>query len=215
MRGSSSPLESQSTRSSARCARFGPETTFLLALPLIFLGLTCVVAQAAVAPRLSLESLIDRSPLIVEGRVSRSSVAWDPAHKYIWTHYEITVSDAMRGAGTDVTVSEPGGTLDGVNQRFGGSLPYEPGEHVVLFLFRTPVGYWRTTGGTQGKFAISGDGRIRPVSVGTAISTARVGSNRASESGVRQLNSVDRWKLTEFKSLVRSLARARIAVEAR
>lgn len=176
-------------------------------LKLVLGGLICFLAPAAVAPRLSLVSLIDRSPLIVEGRVIRSSVAWDPAHQYIWTHYDIAVTDSIRGANSGVTVSEPGGTLDGVNQRFGGSLHYDIGEHVVLFLFRTPVGYWRTTGGSQGKFAVAGGSRVRQVAAETAMPTARAESNQDLMSGEPNL--------ADFKSLVRSLARARTAVEVR
>jgi hypothetical protein len=181
---------------------------------LLFGGLTCLLVRAAVAPRLSLESLTDRSPLIIEGRVIGSSVAWDPAHQYIWTHYNIAVIDSMRGATSNVTVSEPGGSLDGVNQRFSGSLHYDVGEHVVLFLFRTPVGYWRTTGGSQGKFAISRDSRIRQAAAHTAAPIAHAASKQDLLSE-RELNSANESHLAEFKSLVRSLARVRAANEVR
>jgi len=74
-------------------------------MPRTFLGLTlgtvtifAVIAFAAVAPRYSLENLVDRSAVIVEGRVTRTWTAWDSEHKYIWTHYELTVSDHIRGA---------------------------------------------------------------------------------------------------------------------
>lgn len=183
-------------------------------LTLLIGSLACFLAPAAVAPRLSLDSLIDRSPLIVEGRVSHSWVAWDPAHQYIWTHYDVAVTDSMRGANSDVTVSEPGGTLDGVNQRFSGSLHYDVGEHVVLFLFRTPVGYWRTTGGSQGKFAVSGGRRVRQVSVDTAMPIAHTASSQELTSE-HQLNSAEGSNLADFKSLVRSLARERTAIEVR
>lgn len=186
----------------------------LVRLTLIFGGLACFLATAALAPRLSLESLTDRSPLIVEGRVIRSWVAWDPAHQYLWTHYDIAVADSMRGANSDVTVSEPGGSLDGVNQRFSGSLQYEVDEHVVLFLFRTPVGYWRTTGGSQGKFMIARDSRIRQAPADTAMPIARV-APKLEPLSERQLNSANESTLADFKSLVRSLARARTAIEVR
>jgi hypothetical protein len=185
-----------------------------LRLALILGGLTCFLAPAALAPRLSLESLTDRSPVIVEGRVIRSWVAWGPAHRYIWTHYGVAVTDSLRGGTSDVTVSEPGGSLDGVNQRFSGSLHYDVGEHVVLFLFRTPVGYWRTTGGSQGKFAVSRDSRVRQADGNTAMPTARMASTRELLSE-RQRIFAKESNLADFKSLVRSLARARIADEVR
>lgn len=151
-------------------------------------------ASAAMAPRLSLEGLIDRSTVIIEGHVTRSWIAWDSGHRYIWTHYEIGVEDNIRGSGSTITISEPGGSLDGVNEGFSGSVGYASGEHVMLFLFRTPIGYWRTTGGAQGKLTISADGRIH-------------GAPGNTEPGLRDVSA--------FKSLIRSMARSRAANEVR
>jgi hypothetical protein len=176
--------------------------------------LTCVVTYGAVAPQLSLESLIDRSQVIVEGEVLRSSVAWDPTHKYIWTHYEVAVSDTIRGSGSSITVSEPGGTLDGTSQAFSATLHYEAGEHVLLFLFRTPVGYWRTTGGVQGKFALSADGVVTSQASYAVVPAIRSAVELgAGASGIR-LGSLN-ISLAEFKSQVRELARSRTALEVR
>ena len=102
-------------------------------------------AQAAVAPSLSVQELVDRSEIIVHGRVARSWTAWDGAHKYIWTHHEIEVIDPIRGAGyAPVVVSEPGGALDGIEMRFTGAASYAIGEEAVVFLYRTPIGYFRS-----------------------------------------------------------------------
>src|SRR5579884_811424 len=77
-----------------------------------------VHAAAAVMPRLSLEDLVARSEIIAQARVGNSWSAWDANHKYIWTHYQMQVTDAIRGSAQTVVVSEPGGTLDGVSQGF-------------------------------------------------------------------------------------------------
>jgi len=57
-------------------------------------------------------------------------------------------------------VSEPGGAVNGVTMRIAGALPFESGEEVLLFLYRTPVGC-----GGQGKYTIerpdAGKGRVR------------------------------------------------------
>jgi hypothetical protein len=158
-------------------------------------------ACAATAPSLSLEGLIDRSPLIVEGSVTNSWTAWDSQHRYIWTHHEVRVNHAMRGSGATVTVSEPGGSLDGVNQAFSGSIGYSPDEHVVLFLFRTPIGYWRTTGGGLGKFTVQNDGRVHSAVAGVKMAGARRNGSDLTAS--------------EFRSLVGSLAHSRAADEIR
>ena len=172
-------------------------------------GLTTTLAPAAIAPRLSLESMIDRSPLIVEGHVTRSWTAWDSAHQYIWTHYEVQVTDSLRGPGSNLTVSEPGGSLDGVNQGFSGSVGYASGEHILLFLFRTPAGYWRTTGGAQGKVTVRGNGRVQI----DARGTLPIDFHR--DRPAHELGSVDNLAVGDFKLLVRSLAHSRAALEVR
>ena len=122
----------------------------------------CLAAQAAIAPSLGLEQLIDGSEIIVHGRVARSWSAWDGDHKYVWTHHEIEVIDPIRGSGgAAVVVSEPGGKLDGIEMRFSGVSQYAAGEEVVLFLYRTPIGYLRTVGNGQGKYNVTPGTRAR------------------------------------------------------
>jgi hypothetical protein len=164
------------------------------------LFMVATFAGAAVYPQFSLENLVDRSPTIVEGRVTRSFAAWDPDHKYIWTHYELQVSDRLRGGAQTVTVSEPGGRLDGINMMSSGAQPYVNGEHVLLFMFKTPIGYWRTQGGGQGKFTVGVDGRV--------ASGARIMELNGTPAGTN-LSSVDRMELSQFKSLVRRMVQTR------
>lgn len=117
--------------------------------------LIAFVGRAAVMPRYTLNELATHSETIVEGRITRAWTAWDSKHKYIWTHYEVQAAEFLKGAPSrTVVVSEPGGSIDGARQLFSGQVPYSPGEHVVLFLYRTPAGYFRTRGGLQGKIAL-------------------------------------------------------------
>lgn len=175
--------------------------------------LLAAAASAAISPQLTLEETIDRSPVIIEARVVGSRTAWDPAHKYIWTHYELQVTDTIRGSSSVTAVSEPGGSLDGVHQAFTGSLGYLPGEHVFLFLFRTPVGYWRTTGGSHGKVTVGQDGHIQ--SDIRNLATPNVRDASVSRSEIRQAEPLEPLSVSAFKSLVRSLAQSRAAYESR
>jgi hypothetical protein len=120
-----------------------------------------LAASAAVAPTLTLEQLAARSEIIAHARLGRSWTSWDPAHKYIWTHHELYVLDPIRGAAGPVVVSEPGGFLNGVGMRVSGAVEYRTGEEAVLFLYRTPAGFYRAVGQEQGKFAIGRDQRVR------------------------------------------------------
>jgi hypothetical protein len=129
-----------------------------------------VAAHAAVVPRITAEELTAQSERILRGEVVRSWAAWDSEHKYIWTHYEVAVAEGVRGPHeATITVSEPGGSLDGMNMRTSGTLPYTVGEDAVLFLYRTPIGYWRTVGGPQGKFIVNAQGRVHTDGRGMAF----------------------------------------------
>jgi hypothetical protein len=59
-----------------------------------------------------------------------------------------------------LVVSEPGGTLQGRTLHVPGSTAFLTGEAVTVFLYRTPIGCFRTTNYGQGKFALSPDGRV-------------------------------------------------------
>jgi hypothetical protein len=120
-----------------------------------------LAAYGAVAPSLTIEELAARSEIIVHARVGRSWTAWDPGRKYIWTHHELQVIDPIRGGFGPVVVSEPGGFLNGIGMRFSGAVEYTAGEEAVLFLYRTPIGYYRASGMGQGKIAVGRDRRAR------------------------------------------------------
>jgi hypothetical protein len=113
------------------------------------------LSMGGIVPRYTVGELAANSEKIVEGRVTHQWTAWDRRHLYIWTHYQVQVVDVLKGEPAGViTVSEPGGSLDGIGQLFSGAVPYAIGEHVLLFLYRTPIDYLRTRGGTQGKFSV-------------------------------------------------------------
>jgi hypothetical protein len=123
----------------------------------LFSALLC----ASSLPRLTVEELVSQSDTIVAGHVVRSWTAMDPENRFIWTHYEIRVGATLKGQPQPtVVIGEPGGTLNRVTLLVPGAARYTPGEEVGVFLYRTPIGYLRTTNYGQGKFAISADGHI-------------------------------------------------------
>lgn len=127
---------------------------------LLLLSVTACVASSF--PALSLCALVSQAEVIVSGTVVRSWTGWDVEHRFIWTHNEIKVSGTMKGKPqASITVSEPGGTVDGMAMQIPGGTAFMAGEHIHLFLYRTPLGYWRTVGYGQGKFTILDDGRVQ------------------------------------------------------
>jgi hypothetical protein len=116
---------------------------------------------ATIVPSLSFEALTERSELIVTGQIAREWADWDSAHKFIWTHYDLTVSGALKGSpGATVVLSEPGGAVGIQGMAVAGAVVYQPGERVLVFLQRMPNGYLRTTGWSQGKYTVDSAGRL-------------------------------------------------------
>ena len=160
-------------------------------------------AYAALVSSLSMQEMIGQSELIVHGRVIRSWAAWDSGHKYIWTHYRIEVIDPIRGnPGASVVASEPGGRVDGINMSASGAVEYRQGEETIVFLYRTPIGYFRATGLGQGKYTVASDGRVHANLKGLEI-VKRDPSSR----GV-SLSTLDGLTLSGFKDRLREAIRS-------
>src|SRR5271165_4774246 len=107
-------------------------------------------AGATSVPQFSFEELVDHSNFIVSGQVIRAWTDWDSEHKVIWTHYEVSVSATHKGSpASSAVVSEAGGAVGGLRMTIAGTVTYQPGEQVLMFLTRMPNGYLRTTGWGQ------------------------------------------------------------------
>jgi hypothetical protein len=134
-------------------------------LAFISLLLACAATATTIA-RLSLDEMTGRSELIISGEISSSFTAWDTGHKYIWTHYIVSVENTVKGAaGRSVEIAEPGGVAEGVGMSIGGATGYTKGEHVLIFLERMPNGYLRTAGLGQGKYGIDTQGRLHGIAL--------------------------------------------------
>ncbi len=130
----------------------------------------CFAAGATTLPRLTFEQLADSSEIVAAGRVVRTWTAWDPEHKYIWTHYLLSVTDTAKGPhSAAVEFAEPGGALDGMSLTVAGAAGYRVGEDVAVFLSRMPNGYLRTAGWTQGKLSIDKAGRLHASGAAAAL----------------------------------------------
>jgi hypothetical protein len=155
--------------------------------------LTCLFLASTFAgtatqiPQVSFEEVVHGSQQIVTGRVLRSWVAWGPSHEFLWTHYDVQVEGVVKGnPGSTITISEPGGILGGRGMDIAGAVHYEAGEHVMLFLNKTPVGYYRTVGWSQGKYQIAADGTVHATAArpDTYIGASGNHSGRASIEGL-------------------------------
>lgn len=134
--------------------------TRLLALAMLLTGGPLFPASV---PELGLPALLAGSPRIVHGEVVRRWTAWDDDARYIWTHAEVRILEAVRGGTNRLVVSTPGGTIDGMTMHVPGATAFEEGEEVVVFAYPVPNGLWRLQGWSQGKYRVSetaGGGRL-------------------------------------------------------
>ncbi len=58
-------------------------------------------------------------------------------------------------------VSEPGGTVDGTTMVIPGTIQFPEGKDLLLFLYKTPIGYLRTVGEEQGEYVGLQAGELR------------------------------------------------------
>ena len=134
----------------------------ILQMLILFLPVPIALLAAAV-PRISFDELVTGSEWIVHGTVRESWTEWDRTQQFIWTHYRVDVHDRLKGHGeTSIVISEPGGRVGNREQYYSGMMNFATGEEVVLFLYRTPVGYLRVTGHGQGKYVVDRTGNARP-----------------------------------------------------
>jgi hypothetical protein len=168
-------------------------------------SLWATLARATSVPSLSFEGLTDRSELVVTGQIARSWTAWDTEHKYIWTHYELTVSATHKGpAAVTVTFSEPGGVVGIEGLAIAGAVGYQTGERVLVFLQRMPNGYLRTTGWSQGKYDVDAAGRLHPESTPGGVELVNLPGKPAA-TPLRTLNGMS---VAELHALIAARLRS-------
>ncbi|HXJ43883.1 MAG TPA: hypothetical protein VNH18_31650 [Bryobacteraceae bacterium] len=164
------------------------------------------LAQATTLQRLSFEELTDTSDAIVTGEVTRTWTAWDAGHHYIWTHYEVAVSSAQKGApAKSVELAEPGGVAEGLGMSITGSVVYKVGDSVLVFLQKMPNGMSRTTGWSQGKYTVDSKGRLHAEATLKGVEFVDA---KTAGSGVTSLTVLDGLTLQEAGVRVAARIRA-------
>ncbi len=182
---------------------------------LLLAGLLAPAAQATLVPRMTLEEIVDASQSVVHGTVLRTWAEWDSGRKFIWTHYEIRVADALRGGpSATIVVSEPGGTVGETAMQIVGTPHYDVGEEVVLFAVRTPIGYLRTCGWGQGKFKVSrpegsSQALVRSAAAGVELVERPAGDKPSQPRVGTALTGINGLPLEEFKTRVRQMIESR------
>lgn len=160
-------------------------------------------AGATTVPSLSFEELIDQSELIVSGQVTRSWTDWDSEHKFIWTHYELSVAGVQKGTPeSTVVLSEPGGNVGIQGMAIAGAVVYQVGDRVLVFLQRMPNGYLRTTGWSQGKYIVDSSGRLHAETSLRGLEVVSAQKGAASTKPATPLLTLDGMNVTELRGRI-------------
>jgi hypothetical protein len=168
-------------------------------------------ARATLVPRMSLEQMAAAADTVIHGTVVRTWAAWDSTHDFIWTHYEIRLTESMLGDTLDkVVISEPGGAVGGDSMDIVGTPRYRIAEEVVLFTTRTPIGYLRTSGWGQGRFDVVADPRtgskmVRSRLAGVELVEPAGAVNALTQTPGTSPKVLDGLPLDQFKSRIKTL----------
>jgi hypothetical protein len=147
-------------------------------------AIACV--RATTLQQLSLDDMIQQSTGIVRAKVTGSASRLHGQNIYTYYHLQVLES-AKGGAGRELDVAVPGGTLNGKREMVPGAPALTTGSQYVVFLWTGSSGMTQIIGLSQGLFlaASDGSGRInlaRPAAEelmldknGKAVSTKSVG----------------------------------------
>lgn len=155
---------------------------------LLLCGLTLFPppALATQVPYRTIGSLGSESPVVVRGEVSQVRTYWNDARTRILTEVSVRVSESYKGAPAgEVRIVQMGGELDGVRMTVAGSLEWNRGEDVVLFLEESLPGRYRVAGFSQGRFDVQRDPRTGE----EFVVQSRIGEAQLVESAARGATS--------------------------
>jgi hypothetical protein len=117
-----------------------------------------LAAGGASYQRMSFDALVENSTFIVYGRIMDTHAYWDAATRSIWTRTDVQVLDGPKGqSGGALTITEPGGILDGSGELYPGTPQFQRGREFVLFLYKAEGNRLRVTGAMQGVYCVSVD----------------------------------------------------------
>lgn len=115
-----------------------------------------VHCQSAV---LTTEELVQRADVVVVGKVTAMSSAWNSDRSRIYTRVTISVSQQIKGETSEnsATVSIPGGEVDGIGEFYSHTASFKMDEEVVVFATKDRQGQLQVTGGNEGKTTVTKD----------------------------------------------------------
>jgi hypothetical protein len=107
---------------------------------------------------MSTEALTKRAEIVAVGKVTAMKSEWDRNKTRIVTRVTIAVGEYLKGgAGNVMTITSPGGEVDGVGEWYSHTERFKKDEDVVVFAEKDTKGNYRVAGGQDGKISIKKD----------------------------------------------------------
>ncbi len=153
--------------------------------------------HASTLQQLTLDDMIDKSTMIVRGRVLQPNYGGFHGHM-IWTHYTVQVSETLKGsASRQLDVVVPGGNSGGIQQSYSGAPTFSANQDYVMFLWTSKSGLTQVIGLSQGLFAVV------PNSAGNAmVIRAASSEHMLNMSGQPVSDSDIQMPLTDLRSRI-------------
>ena len=145
---------------------------------LLLAGLSLLLAaesQATIMRYLEVEDLSRISSDVFSGQVLSTRTYWNQERTKIFTAVEVQIQESFKGtaqAGEVVTITQLGGTKDGVTTDFVGRPDFAVGESVVLFTTRRGRASLYVVALKQGKMRVEGEEVVRDFSGVTLVDKA-------------------------------------------
>jgi len=104
------------------------------------------------------DALAKKAEVVAVGRVTDLKAEWDQNKSRIVTRVTMAVGEYLKGgAGTVMTITSPGGEVDGVGEWYSHTARFAKDEDVVVFAEKDKKGNFRVSGGQEGKISIKKD----------------------------------------------------------
>jgi len=143
--------------------------------PAIMIAVLANPALATTVTKLSLEQLVQRADLIVQGQVQSVHSQWDEQRRLVFTYVSIRVDEPLKGERLQsVLIRQIGGSVGTIEMSVAGAPQFKSGQKALVFLKRQDATTFQVVGMNQGLYRIVEDSAVSRV-VGMDLLDSKTG----------------------------------------
>src|SRR5262245_485143 len=104
-------------------------------------------ADATIVIPMPEEDIAAQADAVVVGKVTKMTTHWDPQMGRLFTRITIAIDEVLKGdvTGSEVTLTQQGGTLNNLHSWVHGNPEFRRGEKVLVFIDEARDGTLRVT----------------------------------------------------------------------